>query len=66
MHLLQSGVELSVIALWLGHENMQTTHQYLDADLESKKRALACLEQPRVPQRKQPPPATVMQFLKDL
>jgi integrase/recombinase XerD len=66
MHLLQSGVELSVIALWLGHENMQTTHQYLDADLESKKRALACLEPPRVPQRKQPPPATVMQFLKDL
>ena len=39
MHLLQSGVDLSVIAMWLGHESTQTTHQYLDADLESKKRA---------------------------
>ena len=43
MHLLQSGVDLSVIAMWLGHETTQTTHQYLDADLETKKRA------PRVP-----------------
>ena len=40
MHLLQSGVDLSVIAMWLGHENIQTTHQYLDADLETKPRAL--------------------------
>ena len=44
MHLLQSGVDLSVIAMWLGHETTQTTHQYLDADLETKKRALACLK----------------------
>ncbi|MCH8244213.1 MAG: tyrosine-type recombinase/integrase, partial [Planctomycetes bacterium] len=35
MHLLQSGVDLSVIAMWLGHETIQTTHQYLEADLES-------------------------------
>ncbi|NLF69656.1 MAG: tyrosine-type recombinase/integrase [Candidatus Anammoximicrobium sp.] len=48
MHLLQSGVDLTVIAMWLGHETTQTTHQYLDADLETKKRALACLERPRV------------------
>lgn len=48
MHLLQSGVDLSVIAMWLGHETTQTTHQYLDADLESTKRVLARLEQPRV------------------
>ena len=35
MHLLQSGVELPTIAMWLGHESIQTTHQYLDADLHA-------------------------------
>jgi integrase/recombinase XerD len=48
MHLLQSGVDLSVIAMWLGHASIQTTHQYLEADLESKQRALATLEPPRL------------------
>jgi integrase/recombinase XerD len=33
MHLLHSGVDLSVIALWLGHESVATTHHYLEADL---------------------------------
>ncbi|TVQ74062.1 MAG: integrase [Oceanospirillales bacterium] len=44
MHLLQSGVDLSLIALWLGHEQIQTTHQYMTANLEMKKTALASLE----------------------
>ncbi len=48
MHLLQSGVDLSVIAMWLGHESMETTHQYLDADLETKRRALDRLHSPKV------------------
>ncbi|NQX90335.1 MAG: tyrosine-type recombinase/integrase [Halioglobus sp.] len=43
LHLLQSGVDLSVIALWLGHEQIDTTHQYMDADLAMKKAALASL-----------------------
>jgi site-specific recombinase XerD len=29
MHLLQSGVDMAVIALWLGHESPSTTHMYL-------------------------------------
>ena len=66
MHLLQSGVELSVIAMWLGHESTQTTHQYLDADLESKNRALACLEAPRAYRRPRPATNGVVQFLKGL
>ena len=33
MHLLQSGVDITVIALWLGHEDTATTHQYVEADL---------------------------------
>lgn len=41
MNLLNSGVDRSVIALWLGHEKLETTQVYLDADLELKKRTLA-------------------------
>lgn len=40
MHLLQSGVDLAVIALWLGHETIHTTNIYIAADLESKEKAL--------------------------
>jgi site-specific recombinase XerD len=66
MHLLQSGVDLSVIAMWLGHETTQTTHQYLDADLEMKKQALACLEPPRVRRSSRPRADDIVQFLKGL
>ena len=66
MHLLQSGVDLSVIAMWLGHETTQTTHQYLDADLELKKRALACLEPPRVRRPRRSRDDDIVQFLKGL
>jgi site-specific recombinase XerD len=41
MDLLQSGTERSVIALWLGHESVETTQIYLDASLVMKEKALA-------------------------
>lgn len=41
MELLQAGVDITVIALWLGHESIETTHVYLEADLEMKKKMLA-------------------------
>ena len=41
MELLQAGVDTTVIALWLGHESVQTTHIYLEADLTMKEKALA-------------------------
>ena len=40
MQLLHAGVDTSVIALWLGHEKVDTTQIYLHADLEIKQRAL--------------------------
>jgi len=46
MHLLQSGIDLSVIALWLGHESPATTHRYIEADLSMKERALQALQEP--------------------
>jgi site-specific recombinase XerD len=42
-HLLQAGVDLAVIALWLGHESIETTHIYLEADLATKEQALGKL-----------------------
>jgi site-specific recombinase XerD len=41
MELLQSGIDRSVIALWLGHESVATTQIYLDADLALKEKILA-------------------------
>ena len=41
MNLLQAGVDRSVIALWLGHESMDTTQIYLHANLKLKEEALA-------------------------
>ena len=41
MELLQAGVDLTVIALWLGHESTKTTQIYLDANLTLKETALA-------------------------
>ena len=46
MHLLQSGVRFTVIALWLGHESPMTTHRYVEADLAMKEKALARLQAP--------------------
>jgi site-specific recombinase XerD len=40
MHLLQAGVDMAVIALWLGHESIETTHIYVEADLAIKQKAL--------------------------
>ncbi len=41
MQLLQSGVDRSVIALWLGHDSAETTQIYLDANLALKEQVLA-------------------------
>ena len=44
MHLLQSGVDMTVIALWLGHEHLDTTHIYMESDLALKEQALNRLQ----------------------
>jgi integrase len=66
MHLLQSGVDISVIALWLGHESPTTTHHYVEADLAMKDRALARLQEPQIKMRRYRAPDSLLKFLKAL
>jgi len=66
MELLQSGVEPTVIALWLGHESPKTTQIYLDANLALKEAALAkMMPIDAVPGRFRPGD-NLLQFLKNL
>jgi len=66
MHLLQSGVDISVIALWLGHESPTTTHMYVEANLAMKERALAKLQEPDCTVRRYRAPDTLLDFLQAL
>lgn len=66
MELLQSGVEPTVIALWLGHESIKTTQIYLDANLALKEAALAkMMPIDAIPGRFRPADE-LLQFLKNL
>jgi len=67
MHLLQSGLDLASIALFLGHEDVQTTHGYVEADAEMKRRTLAALP-PLVRARRGAPKQTeeLIAFLESL
>jgi len=44
MHLLQSGVDLNMIRSWLGHASIETTHEYVEIDLEMKRKTLQSAE----------------------
>jgi site-specific recombinase XerD len=46
LNLLQSGVDISTIAIWLGHESILTTHKYMVADMEMKRRTLEKIQEP--------------------
>jgi len=66
MHLLQSGVDITVIALWLGHESPSTTHGYIEADLAMKERALEKLQPPMDHSRRFKPDDRLLAFLDGL
>ena len=46
LNLLQSGVDISTIAIWLGHESILTTHKYMAADMDMKRRTLEKVQEP--------------------
>ena len=64
--LLQSEVDISVIALWLGHASPSTTHHYVKADLAMKDRALARLQEPDEKMHRYHAPDPLLAFLKTL
>jgi site-specific recombinase XerD len=66
IHLLQSGIDIGVIALWLGHESPVTTHHYLQADLAMKKRVLEKLDPPHTNSILFKPGDTLLRFLESL
>jgi len=66
MRLLRAGIDLSIIALWLGHEQMETTQIYLHADLAMKERALARTTPVNTSPGRYRPPDTLFAFLETL
>jgi site-specific recombinase XerD len=66
MQLLLGGVDRSVIALWLGHESVETTQMYLHADLSIKERALARTAPPHTGARRYRPADSLLAFLEAL
>jgi site-specific recombinase XerD len=66
MHLLQAGVDITVIALWLGHESPATTHQYIELDLKMKRKCLANLAKPKTTPKAFKPTDRVLRFLQSL
>jgi integrase/recombinase XerD len=66
MHMLQSGVDITVIALWLGHESISTTHMYIEADLAMKQKALDRLHAPGRQPHVYRAPDKLLEFLRAL
>lgn len=66
MDLLQAGVDRSVIALWLGHESVETTQIYLEATLAMKEAALAKTSPPHGRVRRYQPGDQLLGFLQSL
>ena len=66
MQLLRAGIDNSVIALWLGHEQVDTTQIYLHADLSIKERALARTKPPSTKPGRFRPSDSLLAFLEAL
>jgi len=66
MHLLQNGVDRTVIALWLGHESVESTQMYVHADIELKEKAMAKTQPVTVPLGRYRPSDKLLAFLEGL
>jgi site-specific recombinase XerD len=66
MDLLHHGVDRTVIALWLGHEKVETTHVYLHADMKLKEQALNKMAHKNVKLKRFRPDDELLEFLNSL
>ena len=66
MDLLQNGIDSAIIALWLGHESVETTNIYLHADLKLKEKAMARTTPSGTTTRKYQPEDAVLALLNTL
>jgi integrase/recombinase XerD len=64
--MLQAGVDITLLALWLGHENTATTNMYVEADLAMKERALNSVQPPPTKRTRYQPTDRVLHFLETL
>ncbi len=66
MNLLRHGVDQTVIALWLGHESLETTQIYMHADMELKEKALEKMSQPDSKYGRYKPDDDLLSFLESI
>ncbi len=66
MHLLQSGVDITVISMWLGHEDVETTNIYITADIRMKEKALKSLQEPKSKNFRYKPSDSLLAFLENM
>ena len=66
MDLLHHGVDRTVIALWLGHEKVETTQVYLHADMKLKEKALNKVDPNKVKLNRFKPDDELLEFLNSL
>ena len=66
MRLLRAGVDITVIALWLGHESLTSTQAYIHADMQQKQEAIEKTAPPGSKQKRYQPPDRLLEFLENL
>jgi integrase len=66
MNLLEAHVDLSTIAIWLGHSSIETTHKYIVADLELKRKAMKKAKDSGNSSYRYKPSKDIMKFLESL
>jgi integrase/recombinase XerD len=66
MHLLEAGVDITMIAMWLGHASIKTTHGYVEADVAMKAKALEVVQPPEQRGKRYKPSDSVLAFLEGL